>query len=207
MTKRGGTVIVNFRTGNLFSVYAAVREASVSGTVTITDVPELVAAADRIILPGQGNADCCLGMLKYNANLWELLSEVLKLKPVLGICVGEQLLCLRTEESFRSGLGYFLTSAKCLRSPNRIPNIDWKAVWFDRPHPIWFGIPMTADFWFSHSYYVNTSSQYSIGTSFCGKDIAASMIVSDNVIATQFHPEKSAHFGAVVLRNFLRWKP
>ncbi|AGO28322.1 imidazole glycerol phosphate synthase, subunit HisH [Candidatus Tremblaya phenacola PAVE] len=200
-------VIVNFRTGNLFSVLSAVRKVSCGKSIAITDDPNLIVRAERIILPGQGHAGCCLGVLNQNHDLKEALLEALRLKPVLGICVGQQLLCSNTAESSSACLGPFQSDVRALRSPNIIPHVGWREVWFDRPHTIWKGVPIPTNFYFSHSYYVCSSNNYSSAHSFYGPDILTTAASKDNIITTQFHPEKSSYFGAVILQNFLRWKP
>lgn len=204
---RPSVAIINFRTGNLFSVYSAVKRANNGEIVTITDDPKVINSSDRIILPGQGNADSCLRLLSHNTNLKRSLLNCLRLKPVLGICVGQHLLSLRSEESIADCLGCFSCVVKRLRSPNEVPHIGWSAVWYDKSHPILNNIPMPAAFYFSHSYYVSPPRGCDGAFTFCGRDVVLAMLMRDNIVTTQFHPEKSSHFGSAVLHNFLRWKP
>lgn len=199
--------IINFGTGNLFSVRSSLVKISGEKSVVVTDDPKVIAKAGRIVLPGQGNAGSCLRLLSNNEALRVGLCEALRTKPVLGICVGQHLLGLRSEESETKGLGFLSFDTSRLRSPSKIPHIGWSAVWYDKPHPLLRGIPMAAKFYFAHSYCVRPNQRHLSAFSFYGSNMVTAIVIQDNIVTTQFHPEKSSRFGFVVLRNFLRWKP
>jgi imidazole glycerol-phosphate synthase subunit HisH len=137
-------------------------------------------------------------------------------KPLLGVCIGMQMLFERSEEGATQGLG--LIGGEVLRfrlegrlqpdgSRYKVPQMGWNRVRQTRPHPLWSGVPDDAFFYFLHSYYAHPSeARHSVGESDYGARFTCA-VARDNIFATQFHPEKSAAHGLALYRNFLAWKP
>ena len=191
--------IVKYNAGNVRSVVNALQRVGISPCVT--DSPEELRAADRVIFPGQGEARSTMEYLKAHG-----LDTVIKSlrQPVLGICIGQQLLCRSSEEGGGTVcLGIFEADVKLFkpeRHDDKVPAIGWNAI-RDLKSPLFNGIK-DADFvYFVHSYYVQV----------CGETIATTHHITtysaalhkDNFYATQFHPEKSGDIGETILKNFL----
>jgi glutamine amidotransferase len=202
--------IVDYKAGNLTSVARALEYLGHS--CEITDRPERVRAADRVILPGVGAA----GATMENLHALEL-DEVLRNdvactgKPFLGICIGIQVLLDRSEEDDARCLG--IIAGRVVRFPAavdgrplKVPQIGWNRVRQVRPHPIFRGIPDNTHFYFVNSYYaLPDDSALSIAASDHGVAFCAA-IARDAVVATQFHLEKSGAAGLRLLDNFCRLK-
>ena len=226
--RSGSVAVVDYGMGNLRSVSQAVQAAAADAgcEVLVTSEPDQVRAAERVILPGQGAIADCMRELRASG-LIESVLEAAACKPLLGVCVGMQMLLDHSQEGLRgdggrgtTGLG--LIPGEVLRfdlsgrqqpdgSRFKVPHMGWNRVCYsdgDRPaHRLWEGIPPRSYFYFVHSFYVKPSDTYhSVGeTDYGGRFSAA--IARDNIFATQFHPEKSAQDGIALYRNFLRWKP
>lgn len=208
--------VVDYGMGNLRSVAKAIEHAAPAGmTVRVTENPDDLATADRIVFPGQGAArDCMLELGKRE--LRDALIEAARSKPFLGICMGMQVLMGHSEENGGTNcLGMFPGDVRFfghdLKGPAgeklKIPHMGWNGVQQVRPHPIWEGIPDGERFYFVHSYHVvPTEADLALGTTDYGMRFV-SAIARDNVAAVQFHPEKSAEAGLRLLGNFLRWNP
>lgn len=210
-------VVVDHGSGNLRSVSQAVLHvAQGSGLdVLVSARPEDVLAAERVVLPGQGAFhDCMQGVER--AGLMEAVLDAAARKPLMGVCVGMQMLLERSEEGPATGLGLF--PGEVLRfqlhgrlqpdgSRYKVPQMGWNQVLQTQPHPMWSGVPEGAYFYFLHSYYARPSDpRHSAGeTDYGGR--FTSVLARDNIFATQFHPEKSAEHGLALYRNFLHWKP
>lgn len=212
------TAIIDYGMGNLHSVLKSVQAAqALSGKpaeIYLTDRPEEVAAADRVVFPGQGAMPDCMAALK-KSGLGEAVEESLKNKPFFGICVGAQLLFAHSEEGDTAGLGLFDGDVKRFKanqydaSGNRlkVPHMGWNSVHQTRPHPLFQDIPQDTRFYFVHSYYFSPARpEIVLGTSEYPQEFAC-IVGRDNVFATQFHTEKSHDAGLLLLRNFLDWKP
>ncbi|WP_425470902.1 imidazole glycerol phosphate synthase subunit HisH [Trinickia fusca] len=201
--------------GNLRSVSQALKKAAPEADVVIVDRPEAIRAADRVVLPGQGAMPDCMRCLG-ESGLQEAVVEASRTKPLLGVCVGEQMLFDWSAEGDTLGLG--LMPGKVLRfalegqlqddgSRFKVPQMGWNRVHQRQPHPMWAGVPDGSFFYFVHSYYVvpdnpsHTAAETDYGTRF------TSAVARDNLFATQFHPEKSAEAGLRVYRNFVDWNP
>lgn len=207
--------ILDYGMGNLRSVAQAMRTAAPDADVQITDDPECVRAAQRIILPGQGAMPDCMANLRASG-LLEALTESAQNKPLLGVCVGEQMLFGRAQEGDSHGLGWFPgevvrfdVQGACDESgaPLKVPHMGWNTVQQTRPHALWQGVPDGAHFYFVHSYYVAPFElDLTVGTSDFG-GVFTCAVARDNVFATQFHPEKSGDLGVQIYRNFAGWKP
>jgi glutamine amidotransferase len=208
--------VVDYGMGNLRSVSQAVQHvAAGSGfEVIVTDRPEQVRAAQRVVLPGQGAMPDCMRQLRESGLLAPVL-EAAASKPLFGVCVGMQMLLDRSEEGPTAGLG--LIPGEVVRfelagrlqpdgSRYKVPQMGWNRVW-QKPHPLWNGVPNGSYFYFVHSFYARTSdARHSVGEADYGARFTAA-IARDNIFATQFHPEKSADHGLALYRNFLHWNP
>lgn len=207
--------IVDYGMGNLRSVYQALKKAAPEVDVAIVDRPEGIRAADRIVLPGQGAMPDCMRCLG-ESGLQDAVLEASRAKPLMGVCVGEQMLFDWSEEGATPGLG--LLPGKVVRfalegrlqddgSRFKVPQMGWNRVRQTRAHPLWAGVADGAFFYFVHSYYVvpenreHSAGETDYGTAF------TSAVARENIFATQFHPEKSADTGLRVYRNFVDWNP
>ena len=214
-------IVIDYGMGNLRSVEQAIKHvASPLGyEVSITHEPELVRAADRLVLPGQGAMPDCMRQLK-GSGLLEALLESAKNKPLFGVCVGMQMLL---DVSFESDnevptpcLGLMHGEVKRFELEGRhqadgsrfkVPQMGWNQVRQVGAHPLWAGIAQNSYFYFVHSYYAQPSdAHHTVGETEYGERFT-SAIARDNVFATQFHPEKSADKGLALYRNFLSWNP
>ena len=213
--------VLDYGMGNLRSVSQALRAAA-AGTghqVLVTQRPEEVRAAERLVLPGQGAMPDCMRELRASGLLAAVL-EAAASKPLFGVCVGMQMLLDHSAEGDTPGLG--LIAGEVLKfalrgqlqpdgSRYKGPQMGWNQVYHSglasAPHPGWGDIPDGSYFYFVHSFYAkpsdtrNTVGQTDYGQPFC------SALARDNLFATQFHPEKSASHGLSLYRNFLHWSP
>ena len=198
-----GIGIVNYGIGNGGSIANMFRKLRLPAEVI--DTPEKVSAAQRLVLPGVGSFDACMDAL----NKSNLSDAVLKYadtgRPLLGICVGMQMLTMGSEEGNAPGLGLIRARAKRLTpTPGlRVPHVGWDAVtWNDPSHPLSRNLLDGSRFYFVHSYCVICeSADNSLATCSYGEDFAAA-IVRDHIVGVQFHPEKSHRFGLQLLNNF-----
>jgi glutamine amidotransferase len=207
--------IVDYGMGNLRSVYQALKKAAPEADVAIVDRPEGIRAAERVVLPGQGAMPDCMRCLG-ESGLQEAVLEASRVKPLMGVCVGEQMLFDWSEEGSTPGLG--LMPGKVVRfqlegrlqddgSRFKVPQMGWNRVRQMRAHPLWAGVPDGAFFYFVHSYYVVPDNpEHTVGETEYGGTFT-SAVARENVFATQFHPEKSAAAGLRVYRNFVDWNP
>jgi len=213
--------VVDYGMGNLRSVSQAVLHVA-PGTgleVIVTSKPEEVRAAERVVLPGQGAMPDCMRELR-DSGLLEAVLEAAASKPLMGVCIGMQMLFDRSEEGPTDGL--HLIGGEVLRfqlegrlqpdgSRYKVPQMGWNRVMQSgqgaNRHPVWAGVPDGAYFYFVHSFYARPSDpRHSVGESEYGERFT-SAVARDNIFATQFHPEKSAEHGLRLYRNFLRWQP
>jgi len=218
----GKTVaVVDYGMGNLRSVSQAVQAAAV-GTrfqVLITQDPEVVRAAERVVLPGQGAMPDCMRELR-ESGLQQSVLEAAVNKPLFGVCVGMQMLLDHSAEGNTPGLGLihgevikFELAGQLQADGSRfkVPQMGWNQVWRATPgtpaHPVWGEVPDGSYFYFVHSFYAKPSdARHSVGETDYGQRFS-SAIARDNIFATQFHPEKSADHGLSLYRNFLHWNP
>jgi glutamine amidotransferase len=213
--------VVDYGMGNLRSVSQAVMHvAQGSGyEVVVTSDPDVVMAAERIVLPGQGAMPDCMRELSDSGLLPAVLHAAAH-KPLLGVCVGMQMLLSRSEEgpsdTGTPGLNLFPGEVIRFRlegqlqpdgSRYKVPQMGWNQVIQARPHALWAGVPDGASFYFVHSFHAKPADlSHSVGETDYGQRFT-SALARDNIFATQFHPEKSALHGLAVYRNFLSWKP
>jgi imidazole glycerol-phosphate synthase subunit HisH len=208
--------VVDYGMGNLRSVSQAVafaaRDADVK--VIVTANPEEVFAAERIVLPGQGAMRDCMREL-HDSGLKDAVLDAAARKPLMGVCVGMQMLLEHSEEQDTPGLGLIPGVVRRFRLDGRtqpdgsrykVPQMGWNRV-HQHGHPMWSGVPDGAYFYFVHSFYAApTLGAHTAGVTDYG-DRFTCAIARDNIFATQFHPEKSAASGLQLYRNFLDWKP
>ena len=212
--------IVDYGMGNLRSVAQAVAAAArdLPVQVQVTQDPQVVRQAQRVILPGQGAMPDCMAQLQATALLPALLQAV-KTKPLFGVCVGMQMLLERSEEGPAEGLGFIPGEVKKFQlagklqadgSRYKVPQMGWNRVWRSSAHdqhPLWRGIDDGAWFYFVHSYRAQVwDAAHCAGETEYGSRFA-SAIARDNLFAAQFHPEKSQEQGLQLYRNFLTWQP
>ncbi len=215
--QRRSVAVVDYGMGNLRSVSQAVQHvAAGSGLdVVVTARPEEVRAAERVVLPGQGAMPDCMRELR-TSGLLEAVLEAARSKPLMGVCVGMQMMLTRSEEGPTEGLD--LLPGEVLRfqlegrrqpdgSRYKVPQMGWNRVHQVRAHPMWAGVPDGCYFYFVHSYYARMGDPcHSVGETEYGERFTCAL-ARDNIFATQFHPEKSAEHGLALYRNFLHWTP
>lgn len=198
--------LLDYGMGNLHSAAKALE--FVGATVDVTNDPQLIARADKIVFPGVGAMrDCMAGM--HDAGVDEAVKQAAFNKPVLAICVGMQALMQHAEENGGVDcLGIF--AGDVVRFPDqaglKVPHMGWNQVTqADPSHPMWKDIAQDSRFYFVHSYHVKPSDS-SIVAATCnyGHNFCAA-ITRENLFATQFHPEKSHNAGLQLLKNFVTW--
>lgn len=213
--------VVDYGMGNLRSVAQAVIHATTDTHVNavITQDPQVVRNAHRVVLPGQGAMADCMRELR-ESGLLESVLEAAAIKPLFGVCVGMQMLLDHSAEGHTAagtpGLG--LIAGEVLKfdcagqtapdgSRFKVPQMGWNRVHQSRPHPVWGDVADGEWFYFVHSFYARPlDAGHSVGETEYGARFT-SAVARDNIFATQFHPEKSANQGLALYRNFLHWEP
>ena len=208
--------IVDYGMGNLHSVLksaqVAQQRAGVSADIALTDNPDIVYQADKVIFPGQGAMPDCMAALQ-KSGLGEAVADGLQNKPFFGICVGAQLLFDVSEEGNTAGLGWFSGSVKRFATglqdaqgdKLKVPHMGWNQVHQTRAHPLFADVAQDARFYFVHSYYFAPSDASIVLGSSDYPESFACVVGRDNVFATQFHTEKSHDAGLQLLQNFMLW--
>jgi len=188
--------ILKYNAGNIKSVQNALSRLGYESI--ITDNPEELKAADKVIFPGVGEAGSAMKYLKQRG----LDKTIIALtQPVLGICLGLQLMCRYSEEADTECLGIFETDVKRFPPVDKIPHMGWNN-FFTLKGDLFKGISMSDDVYYVHSYYPEISSDTSATCDYILPFGAA--MQKNNFYATQFHPEKSAYIGEKILHNFLK---
>lgn len=200
--------IVDYKAGNLTSVRLAFEH--LGAEVEITDRPEPILAASRVVFPGVGAACASMENLRRLDVLEALRTVVRRGTPFLGICIGMQLLFDRSEEDGGTPCtGLVPGEVRRFRPSDpmcKIPQIGWNAVAFRRRHPLLAGIESESEFYFVHSYYpAPADPRHVVGETDYADVRFASIVARGNLFATQFHPEKSGRIGLKILENFRRW--
>jgi imidazole glycerol-phosphate synthase subunit HisH len=212
--------LIDYGSGNLRSAEKALARAAAENgldqEIVVTSDANRVAEAERIVLPGVGAfADCMRGLSAIPGMIEALQTKVLKEgTPFLGICVGMQLLAdVGREHGDHKGLGWIPGEVVRLapRSPEgeplKIPHMGWNTLQMSRPHPMLEGTPSGTDMYFVHSFVIRPRSpEHIVATADYGGRFAA-IVGRDNIVGTQFHPEKSQGAGLKFLGCFLRWQP
>ena len=210
------TAIIDYESGNLHSAEKAfgrmAAEAN-AGEVVVTSDADIVARADRIVLPGDGAFPACVKALKGTGGLFDALQEAVtvKARPFLGICVGMQLMAsLGREYEDTDGLGWIdgeVVKIDPADKSLKVPHMGWNDLVIDTPHPVLDGIVSGDHAYFVHSYHMamNDPAQRLAYVDY-GGDVTA-IVGTGNKLGFQFHPEKSADAGLRMIANFLRWAP
>lgn len=202
--------IVDYGMGNLLSVCHAVEVAG--GEFQICSIPEELNRVERIIIPGVGAFGDCMRNLKERG-LIEILHRIVLVeqRPILGICLGMQVMARKSFEGGEFfGLGWFEADVVKLTADNsslRVPQIGWNDVKFRRDSVLSKGLPEKPDFYFVHSYHMQCDNPLHILATCDYGGVVTAAVGRDNIVATQFHPEKSQDYGLQVIENFLAWHP
>ncbi|MDD5324290.1 MAG: imidazole glycerol phosphate synthase subunit HisH [Polaromonas sp.] len=213
--------VVDYGMGNLRSVTQAVLHVAADAGVEVVwaRTAQEVMDAERVVLPGQGGMRDCMREL-HASGMFDAVLHASVHKPLMGVCVGMQMLLDHSAELDTPCLG--LIPGEVVRfdlagqvqpdgSRYKVPQMGWNQVWRNNhggpAHPVWGEVPDGSYFYFVHSYHAKPSdARHSVGETDYGQRFA-SAIARDNIFATQFHPEKSAEHGLSLYRNFLRWNP
>jgi glutamine amidotransferase len=212
--------IVDYGMGNLRSVAKALEHVAPRASVCVTSSADEIDRAQRVVFPGQGAMPDCMRYLRESA-LDDAVRRAAESKPLLAVCVGEQMLFDASEETREPGtptpgLGLFAGSVTRFRDADmvqaegarlKVPHMGWNRVTQTRAHPLWQGVDDGAWFYFVHSYHVVPDDPgIIVGQCSYGK-VFTCVVARDNIFATQFHPEKSAAAGLRIYENFVRWTP
>jgi len=190
--------VVRYNAGNVKSVVNALER--IGATYCVTDDAQELEAADRVIFPGVGAASSAMEYLSATG----LDRTLVALRsPVLGICLGLQLLCARSEEGSTECLGILPAEVRRFIEPEKVPHMGWSKV-TRLTHPIFYDIPEGSYFYFVHSYRLDLCKEMVASCTYAEPFSAAA--ASRNFVGVQFHPEKSAEVGEKLLRNFMEWK-
>lgn len=212
-------VIIDYGSGNLHSAQKAferaAREAGLSTSIEVTGDPERVRRADRVVLPGVGAfADCKRGLVAADGMIAALEERVIAQgAPFLGICVGMQLMAERgLEHEVTQGLGWIRGDVARIAPADpalKIPHMGWNTLSLTRDHPLFAGIATGGEglhAYFVHSYHLAADDDQTIARADYGGPVTA-VVGRDNLVGSQFHPEKSQTLGLAFIANFLRWRP
>lgn len=205
--------IVDYGMGNLRSVYQAVRKVAPDLSVQVTDKAAVIAAASRVIFPGQGAMRDCMREMD-GRGLRQAVLDAAHNKPFLGICIGLQMLFEHSTEGNVPGLGVlpgevvrFASELKDGQGNKlKVPHMGWNQVHHGE-HPLWDRIAQDARFYFVHSYYVQPRDADIVQATSDYPQPFVCAVARDNLFAVQFHPEKSAAAGLQLMQNFINWNP
>jgi glutamine amidotransferase len=207
--------VVDYGMGNLRSVSKALEHVAPQARVQVTSDPAAVAAADRVVFPGQGAMPDCMREMEARGLRPAVLAAA-QAKPFLGICIGLQMLFESSDEGDTRGLGVFAGRVRRFAREAmhdqegrrlKVPHMGWNQVRQRDEHPLWAGIEDGTRFYFVHSYYAQVEdSQMVSGVTDYGLPFTCA-VARDNIFAVQFHPEKSHTAGLRMLLNFVDWNP
>lgn len=208
-------VVVDYGMGNLRSVAKALEHVAPDQQIEVSGDPARVAAADRVVFPGQGAMPDCMREIDARG-LRPALIEAAHSKPFLGLCIGLQLLFEHSEEGDTPGLGILPGRVRRLAVEGhqdaegarlKVPHMGWNQVQQTRSHPVWDGLENGTRFYFVHSFVVEPADPaLSVGSATYADPFCCA-VAQDRLFAVQFHPEKSAHAGLKLMSNFLAWNP
>jgi imidazole glycerol-phosphate synthase subunit HisH len=207
--------VIDYGMGNLRSVSKAIEHLAPEASVEVTSDPARVAAAGRVVFPGQGAMPDCMREMDARA-LRPAVLEASRSKPFLGICIGLQMLFESSEEGEVAGLGLLRGRVRRFAASEmrdaaggklKVPHMGWNQVHQKRPHPLWAGIDDDTRFYFVHSYFPEAKQPEVVhGVATYGVPFTCA-VARDNIFAVQFHPEKSQSAGLRLLANFIHWNP
>ncbi|ACB00506.1 MULTISPECIES: imidazole glycerol phosphate synthase subunit HisH [Cyanophyceae] len=199
--------VVDYDMGNLHSACKALEKAG--ATPTITDQSEQILGADAVVLPGVGAFDPAMQHLRDRHLEASINQAIASGKPFLGICLGMQILFDSSAEGTEKGLGIIPGRVKRFQPEPEItiPHMGWNQLQLTQPdHPIWQDLPKDPFVYFVHSFYVApTDPEVNAATVTHGQQTVTAAIAKDNLVAMQFHPEKSSAIGLKILENFVHW--
>jgi len=196
-------VVVDYEAGNLRSVAKALE--AVGARPKVSGDPKELDAARIVVLPGVGAGDAAMCALETRGLVEPIRRYVASGRPFLGVCMGLQLLMDETEEGKARCLGIVPGRVRRLPAGQKVPHMGWNQVALSREHPVFAGIAGGGNFYFVHSYYADpTDGELAIGRTDYGVSFC-SVLARGNLVATQFHPEKSGQRGLQVYANFLRF--
>jgi glutamine amidotransferase len=188
--------IIKYNAGNTQSVAYALQRLGIEPV--LTDDAETLLGCDKIIFPGVGEASTAMNYLKAR-NLHQLIPSFKQ--PVLGICLGLQLMCRHSEENNTDGFNIFPIDVKRFPPQEKVPQMGWNTI-NDLKSPLFKGIPADSYVYFVHSYYAELHPEYTAASTQYSLQYS-SAIQKDNFYAVQFHAEKSSHVGSDILKNFI----
>ncbi len=205
--------VVDYGMGNLRSVEQALRKVAPAAGIIVTDDAAAIAAAKRVVFPGQGAMPDCMRELDARG-LRDAVLLAARSRPFLGICIGLQMLFEHSAEGGVAGLGVLPGQVARFASQMhdaqgsklKVPHMGWNQVHHGQ-HPLWDGIEQDARFYFVHSYYVQPQDASLVQATSQYPDSFVCAVARHNLFAVQFHPEKSAAAGLKLLQNFMHWNP
>jgi imidazole glycerol-phosphate synthase subunit HisH len=211
------TAIIDYGSGNLRSAAKAFERAAAdsgsSETVIVTSDPDAVAGADRVVLPGQGAFAECRRGLAAVPGLEEAIGEAVSRsgRPFFGICVGMQLMATRGREfETVEGLGWIDGEVVAIEPADpsfKIPHMGWNELALNRAHPVFEGVAPGTHTYFVHSFHFAVSDSADLVATVDYAQALTAAVARDNMVGTQFHPEKSQAAGLCLITNFLKWRP
>jgi glutamine amidotransferase len=200
--------IIDYKAGNLTSVKRALDHLGIENRITAD--PEVVRASERIIFPGVGHAGAAMRVLKERGLDSALKDAFIQGTPILGICIGCQIILSHSEEGDTPGLDIIpgsCTRFKLQDASLKIPHMGWNAVTVTQPHPVLVHLRPGDEFYFVHSYYPRPTDPEKVFAT-CNYETTFPVAVGmDNLFAVQFHAEKSGPVGLELLKNFAEWNP
>lgn len=195
-------VIVDYQAGNLRSVQKALERSGAQAAITSDE--RVIKSADALVFPGQGACDSSMRHLRERGLVEPMKAFIRSGRPFFGVCLGLQLLLEGSDEGVEPGLGILKGRVRRLPDGLKIPHMGWNQVKLLKGHPVLEGVPDGSNFYFVHSYYADPDDRSVVagvtdyGVEFC------SVAAWENVIAVQFHPEKSGETGLKLYENFVR---
>lgn len=202
-TNDANILVIDYGSGNLRSVQNALAE--IGGRSLVSNNPREISQADAIIIPGVGAGTTAMQAIRDKHLVDPIKDFARSGRPVLGICLGLQILMDSTTEGDTSCLGIIPGKVYHLPINVKVPHMGWNSVEFIKTHPVFKDLPTSPYFYFVHSYYVDpTDSGVVVGSTDYGIPFC-SALVKDNIIATQFHPEKSGELGLTIYKNFIEY--
>lgn len=198
--------IIDYGMGNIKSIVKKIQKFS--NNIEITNQPEVIQKADKIILPGVGSFEAAVKNIKA-LNIWDIINEtvLIKKKPVLGICLGLQLMCKNSEEGNEAGFGWFDAVVKKFKVENtkkyKVPHTGWNTIKKQKTSVLLNTIKENDFFYFVHSFHVVSNNSQHILTKTDYIYTFDSALEKDNIFGVQFHPEKSHKQGEQIIKNFL----